>query len=92
MGLKGKSVCSKASGINGLITGIDKDGLKITFTKFQDIVVPLNRIDDLLKMDEETKEALKAAVRKLGSASKKRSKTRTCIDDPLAEMIDDDES
>ena len=55
MKLKGKKVVSRASGIEGIITEISKNGIRVSFTKYQDIMIPSARIDSLLIMDEETK-------------------------------------
>ncbi len=53
MKLKGRKVISRASGSEGVITGIDKSGLRVSFTKYQDILIPFARANDLLIMDED---------------------------------------
>ena len=72
MGIKDKPIRSKASGINGMITGIDKDGLIVTFTKFQDIRIPFDRIDQLLDMSKETREEIKEMATKLKPSKNKK--------------------
>ncbi len=53
MKLKGRKVISRASGSEGVITGIDKSGLRVSFTKYQDILISFAKVDDLLIMDED---------------------------------------
>ena len=96
MSLKGKTIKSKASGITGTITGVDKGKLKITFTKFQDIVVPLNKADSLLEMDDETLKELQEEIRKQKKRHEldnKESKVETYIDnfEEEEEEIDDEQ-
>ncbi len=64
MSLIGKQIKSKASGIVGSITGNDHSNLIVTFTKFQDVSIPLVKAEDLLIMDEETVEEIEALIRK----------------------------
>ena len=70
MALKGRSVTSKASGITGMITGLDKNGLRVTFTKYQDVIVPLNKIGILLEMKDEVRNEITNAAEKLKLADK----------------------
>ncbi|MBO7677449.1 MAG: hypothetical protein J6S49_08045 [Erysipelotrichaceae bacterium] len=63
MALKGKTIKSRVTGITGKISGIDNKNLRITFSGFQDISVPLNRVEQLLIMDKETLEELKDKIR-----------------------------
>ncbi len=83
MNLKGKEIRSKASSLTGYITGVEKDRLKVTFTKFQDVSVPLIKAEDLLIMDEETVEEIRKLIRSLkpDKTKKRDSAVRTYIDD-----------
>ena len=62
MSLIGKPIVSRASNISGYITGIEGDDLKVTFTKMQEISVPLEKAENLLMLDEETLEELKTLI------------------------------
>ena len=64
MSLKGKQIRSKVSGITGEITGCDHSSLIVTFTKFQDVSIPLIKAEDLLEMDEETIEEIRKTIAK----------------------------
>ena len=82
MPLKGSKIVSKASGLSGVITGIDKNGLKVTFTGFQDVTIPMIRAQELLKMDDETLGELHKEIRnrKITVLSAKESKVETYMD------------
>ena len=62
MGLIGKTIRSRATNINGTITGIDKKSLWISFTQFQDVSIPLDKVETLLRMDEETLNEFKETI------------------------------
>jgi hypothetical protein len=83
MSLKGKAIKSKATGITGKISGYDKKNLRITFTRFQDISVPLIKAESVLEMDDETRAELRKLV-KAAKAEKNKSpeesKVKTYID------------
>ena len=79
MALKGKTIKSRVTGITGKISGIDNKNLRITFSGFQDISVPLNRGEQLLIMDKETLEELKDKIRSAKEV-KNESKVKTYID------------
>ena len=79
MALKGKTIKSRITGITGKISGIDNKNLKITFSGFQDISVPLNKVEKLLIMDKETMDELKDKISNAKS-SKEESKVKTYID------------
>ena len=91
MSLKGKTVKAKATGITGMITGHDKYDLKVTFTNFQDISVPLEKAEALFEMDSETAEELRklAGSSKTKKARKEPSKVQTYMD--CDEEIDEDD-
>ncbi len=72
MKLKGKKVVSRASGIKGVVTGIDKSGMRVSFTEYQDIAVPFARMDNLLVIDEETKQQICRIVGAAKSAEGKK--------------------
>ena len=82
MPLKGSKIVSKASGLSGRITGIDKNNLKVTFTGFQDVTIPMIRAQELLKMDDETLGELHKEIRnrKITVLSAKESKVETYMD------------
>ena len=63
MSLKGKVIKSRATGITGKISGYDKKNLRITFTRFQDISVPLLKGESVLEMDDEALEELRKLVK-----------------------------
>lgn len=79
MALKGKTIKSRITGITGKITGIDNKNLKITFSGFQDISVPLNKVEKLLIMDKETLSELKEKI-SAAKEVKEESKVKTYID------------
>ena len=79
MALKGKTIKSRITGITGKITGIDNKNLKITFSGFQDISVPLNKVEKLLIMDKETLGELKEKI-SAAKEVKEESKVKTYID------------
>ena len=79
MALKDKTIKSRVTGITGKITGIDNKHLKITFSGFQDITVPLSKAEELLIMDEETISELKEKVKGV-KEEKEESKVKTYID------------
>jgi len=79
MALKGKTIKSRITGITGKISGIDNKNLKITFSGFQDISVPLNKVEKLLIMDKETLDELKDKISN-AKTSKEESKVKTYID------------
>ncbi|MBQ6478508.1 MAG: hypothetical protein IJI44_03975 [Erysipelotrichaceae bacterium] len=62
MSLIGTSIKSKLTGINGIITGIDKKNISVTFTYGGIISVPLQRHEDLLTMSEEARDELKEYI------------------------------
>lgn len=86
MSLKGKAIKSRATGITGKISGYDKKNLRITFTRFQDISVPLLKAEEVLEMDDE---AL-AELRKLVKAAKS-DKNRNPDESKVVTYIDSDE-
>jgi len=82
MSLKGKTIRSKASGLVGQIVGVEKGELIVTFTRFQEISIPLAKAETLLEMDEETLEELHKEI--ASSAKDKEvveSKVRTYMDE-----------
>lgn len=94
MDVKGKTIKSKASGLSGKITDLDKKGLKITFTGLQDVTIPLAKAESLLIMDEETLAEINVLLKETGSddpAEKKESKVHTYMDDYEEEEEDEDE-
>ncbi len=82
MALKGKKIISKASGLTGRISGIEKSSLKVTFTGFQDVTIPLSKAEAFLMMDEETLNELHSdtAYRKAFKDNRKESKVETYMD------------
>jgi predicted HTH domain antitoxin len=82
MGLTNRNIVSKASGLTGKISGIERNNLKITFTGFQDVTIPLNRAEELLKMDSETLDELHQEIkkRKITLFTPKESKVETYMD------------
>lgn len=84
MSLKGKSIRSKATGMTGQITGHDRKELKLTFTGFQNISVPLERAEDLFVMDKEVADEIKQLLSESKSSRKskeEKSKVETYVDD-----------
>ena len=79
MALKGKTIKSRITGITGKISGIDNKNLRITFSGFQDISVPLNKVEQLLIMDDETLTELKEKIA-AAKKTKEESKVITYID------------
>ena len=79
MALKGKTIKSRITGITGKISGIDNKNLRITFSGFQDISVPLNKVEKLLIMDKETLEEIKGKISSV-KETKEESKVKTYID------------
>ena len=81
MTLKENKIISRASGLSGKITGIDNGYLKITFTNFQDISIPLSKAEDLLIMDDETLNRLHEKMSTNKTISHHKSKVQTYMDD-----------
>ncbi|MBQ6560084.1 MAG: hypothetical protein IJL85_04550 [Erysipelotrichaceae bacterium] len=91
MSLIGKPIISRASKMSGHITGIESDDLKITFTKMQEISVPLKKAEDLLILDEETLNELRALIKtNQKNPTEKTSKVPTYIDDYQEEEYEED--
>ncbi len=83
MDVKGKTIKSKASGLTGKITDLDRKGLKITFTGLQDVTIPLAKAECLLIMDEETLDEINFLLKETGSdgqSETKQSKVQTYMD------------
>ncbi|MBR4421715.1 MAG: hypothetical protein IKS69_04185 [Erysipelotrichaceae bacterium] len=92
MSLEGKTIKSRASGMSGTITGIDEEGLRISFTKPQEITVPFQKAEDLLILDDETLKELKSLIRKhKHDPAEKTSKVPTYMDDDEVEIEEDQE-
>jgi len=52
MNLVNKTVISKATNSEGIITGIKSNGILVSFTDgFGSIIIPFDRFDDLLKSE-----------------------------------------
>ncbi|MBQ6492263.1 MAG: hypothetical protein IJI92_00125 [Erysipelotrichaceae bacterium] len=58
MALIGSSIKSKFTGNNGIITGIDKKKLTVTFTYGGNIDVPLQKHEELFYMADETRDEI----------------------------------
>ena len=94
MDIKGRTIKSKASGLAGKITDIDKKGLKITFTGLQDVTIPLAKAETLLIMDEETLAVIAELLKDAGSdgeSEEKESKVQTYMDNYEEEEEEEDE-
>ncbi len=82
MALSGRKIVSKASGLTGRISGIERNNLKVTFTGFQDVTIPLNRAEQLLQMDadilDELREEIKA--KHISAYAPRESKVETYMD------------
>jgi hypothetical protein len=94
MDVKGKTIKSRASGVTGKITDIDRKGLKITFTGLQDVTIPLAKAESLLIMDEETLAEINALLRDAGGESQeetKESKVQTYMDNYEEEEEENEE-
>ena len=94
MDVKGKTIKSKASGLTGKITDLDRKGLKITFTGLQDVTIPLAKAESLLIMDEETLAEINALLKEAGNGSQeetKQSKVQTYMDSYEEEEEDEEE-
>ena len=82
MSLIGKPIVSRASKMSGQITGIEGNELKVTFTKMQEISVPLQKAEDLLILDEDSLKELRSLIKENGrNPAEKVSKVPTYIDD-----------
>ena len=92
MTLKNRNIESKASGLKGKITGFEDGHLKITFTNYQDISVPLNKAELLLTMDEETLEEVHELLKKEGNkVNKHKTKVQTYMDDYEEEFEEEED-
>ena len=92
MSLIGKPIVSRASKMSGYITGIEGDDLKVTFTKMQEICVPLKKAEELLLLDEESLKELHALIKaNRQTLSGKTSKVPTYIDDYQEEENEEDD-
>ena len=72
MSLIGTSIKSKLTGNKGIITGIDKKNLSVTFAYGGIISVPLQRHEDLFLMEDEARAELIEFI----EANKKTKKTK----------------
>ena len=91
MSLIGKPIVSRASKMSGYITGIEGDDLKVTFTKMQEISVPLQKAEDLLLLDDESLKELHALIKTNSkNPAGKTSKVPTYIDDYQEEEYEED--
>ena len=82
MSLIGKPIVSRASKMSGYITGIEGNDLRITFTKMQEITVPLQKAEDFLVLDDESLKELHDLIEtKRQNPAEKTSKVPTYIDD-----------
>ncbi len=82
MSLIGKPIVSRASKMSGHITGIEGNDLKVTFTKMQEISVPLQKAEDLLVLEEEALQELHELIKTNSfNPVEKISKVPTYIDD-----------
>ena len=66
MSIKGKTIKSKATGIDGKITGYDRNDLKVTFTNTLSIDVPFEKAEELFEMDEETRAEVRELLKNAG--------------------------
>lgn len=82
MALSGRKIVSKASGLTGRISGIERNNLKITFTGFQDVTIPLNRAEQLLQMDADILDELREEIRNkhISACTPRESKVETYMD------------
>ena len=59
MNLINRTVISKATNSEGIITGIKSDGILVSFTDgFGSILIPLERFDDLVISDDSISETV----------------------------------
>jgi len=59
MNLINRTVISRATNSEGIITGIKSDGIMVSFTDgFGSIIIPLERFDDLVKSDASISETV----------------------------------
>ena len=58
MDVIGKSIKSKATGLTGVITGISKDKLSVSFRYSGIVTVPIKKYEELLEVEPEVKEAI----------------------------------
>ena len=73
MGLIGTSIKSKLTGNNGIITGIDKKNLSVTFTYGGNINVPLLKYDELFIMPDQAREVIRTFI----DSFKRKKKTES---------------
>ncbi len=60
MDIVGMSIKSRATGSPGVITGISKDKLSVSFTYAGIIDLPIKKYEDLLEVGHDVKEAIEA--------------------------------
>ena len=73
MALIGTSIKSKLTGNNGIITGIDKKNLSVTFTYGGNINVPLLKYDELFIMPDRAREEIRTFI----DSFKRKKKTES---------------
>ncbi len=74
MSVIGMTIRSRATGSNGVITGITKDKLSVSFRYSGIINLPLKKYEELLEMEPEVKEAIEAYRESLKKPKKAKEK------------------
>ena len=60
MGVVGMSIKSRATGSPGVITGISKDKLSVSFRYSGVVDLPIKKYEELLEVEPEVREAIEA--------------------------------
>ena len=74
MDVIGMSIKSRATGSTGVITGISKDKLSVSFRYSGIVVLPLKKYEELLEVEPEVREAIEAYRESLKKPKKEKAK------------------
>lgn len=74
MSVIGMAIKSRATGSNGIITGISKDKLSVSFRYSGIVELPLKRYEELLEMEPEVKDAIEEFRESLKKPKKVKEK------------------
>lgn len=84
MSVIGMAIKSRATGSNGVITGISKDKLSVSFRYSGIVDLPLKKYEELLEMKPEVKEAIeefRESLKKPKKVKKKAAEAEAAVSD-----------
>lgn len=87
MSIIGKTVISKFTGKKGIITGIKENKVFVSFEYGGEISIPINKLENTLMLDQETKDALQEELNKLHQATTPRTKSPKAKDEGTKNIV-----